>query len=113
MPQLGTAAMANRPVLADGAVGVRHLLLGGERLTRLPPGDLRPAVRLDVPEFPARLDKEVARIHVAVVFHHRVAVAAVVHRAAAGLVPGDRLGDVVEEPDPDAAPLWPPLFEQL
>src|SRR5579885_2980326 len=110
---LGAAAVADGLILARGAFRMRDGLLRREAVALLPPRDLRPGIDLHVAQPPVLLDEKIARIHVAVVLHHRVTVAGFVHRAGAGLLPGQRFGDVVEVADAHAAPLRPPQLEGL
>src|SRR6185503_19601755 len=89
--ELGTSAVADRLVRAYLALGVRQRLLGGETVAPRAAGDLRPRVEHHVAQLPRVLDEEIARVHVAVVFHHDVAVAGLMHGARAGLLSGKRL----------------------
>jgi hypothetical protein len=103
--------VADPAVLADGALGVRLLLLEREQLPPLAARNFAPAIGFQVAQLPSALHEKVAGIHVAVVLHHHVAVAAFVERAGARLLARQRFGDVIEEAHPHAPPLRPPLVE--
>ena len=54
--------MADRLVFAHLAVRVRDCLGGGELIAALAPGNLRPGIQIDVPQFPILLHEEIARV---------------------------------------------------
>jgi len=65
---------------------MRFALVRGE----LPPAGtarhLRPAIGVEVAEFPSGLDEEIAGVDVAVMLDHHVGIAAIVHGAGAGFL---------------------------
>src|SRR5262249_41787861 len=106
--ELRAAALADRVILADLAFGVRDRLFPREIVTLISARDFGKGITVDISQRPALLDEKIAGVDVAVVLHHAVAVAGVVHGAIAGLHAGQRLGDVVEEPDAHLLAVGPP-----
>ena len=88
--ELGAAAVADRLVFADLALGMGQRLLGGETVALRAARDLGPGIQIDVAQLPVAFHEEIARVDVAVVLHHHVAVAGFVHGAVAGLLAGQR-----------------------
>src|ERR1041385_6667692 len=113
MAKLGAATVADILVLTNLALRMRQGFLRSETV---PPGtarDLRPRIQHHVTQFPAALDEKIARINVAIIFHHYVAVAGFVQGAGAGLLAGECFRHIVEKADADLAPLRPPHVEDF
>src|ERR1019366_1798367 len=113
MPQLGTSPVTDGLVLADLALGMGDGLLRREGVAPRAARDFAPRVHGHVAQFPAALHEKVAGVDVAVVLHHHVAIARLVHGAVARFLPRQRFGDVVEDADPHLAALRPPQLENL
>ena len=113
MAKLGTSSVTNRLVLADLAVGVGDGLLRGEGVAPGAVRDFAPRVQIHVAQFPAALHEKIAGVDVAVVLHHHVAVAGLVHGAVPRFLPRHRFGDIVEAADPHLTAVRPPQLEKL
>ena|SRR5215467_2677440 len=85
MTQLRAAAMTEGLKFTCLTFRVSDGFLRGKIVSGLAPGYFGPRIHVNVPQLPTILDEEVARIDVAIVLDHNIAVAPLMHGAGAGL----------------------------